>query len=181
MPVTNTFTTTRTFTQTQIVLMQYRIAFDYAGVLSEERVDNILWAIESQAVAAVGIYACDGNRQRVAEVEISVDWEKHNQIVKLSGGTFDYFGGGFNRSTGEASETKRCVNTVVKLAQDRGYQLGCWVRPVPGLPKPRWDEVCARCGLGGQLPAWSGPIAADHTEEYLAIPQMQAVVRLTDL
>ena len=173
-----TYTTTLTFTQTDVVIMQYDIAFEYAGVLGEEQKKKVLEAIRQEKISAMGIYAYDSDRKRVAEVEIKVDWNKHNQIIQLYGEAFDYTGGGFNFKTGEAAETKIYVNELVKLANANNLTLSCWVRLVNSLSKSEYENTLNKIGFNGGKPSpWRGDLEVDHKEAYGAIPQMEIAIK----
>lgn len=173
-----TYTTTLTFTQTDVVIMQYDIAFEYAGVLKEEQKKKVLKAIREEKISAMGIYAYDSNHKRVAEVEIKVDWKKHNQTIQLYGEAFNYTGGGFNFKTGEAAETKIYVNELVKLANANRFTLSCWVRLVSSLSETERTNTLKRIGFNGGKPApWRGDLEVDHKEVYGAIPQMEIAIR----
>lgn len=175
-----TYTTTLTFTQTDVVIMQYDIAFEYAGVLGEEQKKKVLKAIRDEKISAMGIYAYDSNRKRVAEVEIKVDWNEHNQIIQLYGEQFNYTGGGFNFKTGEAAETKIYVNKLVELANANNFTLSCWVRLVSSLSKSEYEKTLNEIGFNGGMPApWRGDLEVDHKEAYGAMRQMEIAIRAT--
>ena len=93
---TGAYTRTHTFTQTEVVVNQYKIAIRYAGVLSEERTEQLLEAVRKQQISSIGIYGCNSESKRVAEVEIKVDWDKHQQIISTYGDIFDEGQTGFN-------------------------------------------------------------------------------------
>lgn len=175
---TTTHTTTMTFTQTDVVIMQYEIALEYAGVLGEEQTKKVLEAIREEKISAMGIYAYDSDRRRVAEVEIKVDWKKHSQIIQLYGEDFNYTGGGFNFETGAAAETKTYVNNLVKFANANKFSLSCWVRLVSTLSKNEYEKTIDKIGFNGGKPSpWRGSLEVDHRETYEAIPQMEVAVR----
>ena len=175
-----TYTTTLTFTQTDVVIMQYDIAFEYAGVLEEEQKKKVLEAIRAEKISAMGIYAYDDDHKRVAEVEIKVDWKEHNQIIQLYGDTFNYTGGGFNAKNGEAAETKVYVNELVKLANANKLKMSCWVRLVSTLSDSERGDLLKKIGFTGGKPSpWRSDLEVDHKETYGAIPQMEIAIRVT--
>lgn len=174
----NTYTTTLTFTQTDVVIMQYDIALEYASVLDEKKKEKVLKAIREEKIDSVGIFASDSDHKRVAEVEIIVDWKKHHQIIQLYGEEFNYTGGGFNSKTGEAAETKVYVNGLVKLAREKGYKLSCWVRLLNTFSKSEQDAIFKEIGFTGGSPSpWRSDLEVDHIETYCAIPQMSIAIR----
>lgn len=183
MPKTYTKTKTQTFTltKTDVVLMQYQIALEYANVLTEKEKKNLLRAIHEQKIKCVGIYAYDSKNNRVAEVEIKIDWNQHNQLL-MHGETFDYTGGGFNHKTGEAAETKVYVDALVQLAHANKFKMSCWIILSEKLSSKEKEETLRETGfLGGKPRPWRGDLVVDHKERYVAIPQMEIALRAIDI
>lgn len=183
MAGTYTHTTTHTFTQTDVVVMQYEIALMYADVLDDVRTKAVLKAIRDKKITSMGIYA-KKNDKRVAEVEIIVDWKKHEQIVRATGDKFDYHGGGFNFKTGEAAETKVYVNKLVELANMNHFDLSMWVLVSDNIRKDeaQYSQLLKDIGFVRKGPAdWGGNIKINNYEDYGAIPQMRIGIKATDI
>ncbi len=173
---------TYTFTQTEVVVRQYAIAIDYAGVLSEERAELLLEAIRDQLISSVGVYAYNKDNKRVAEVEIAVDWEKHQQIISTSGDIFDEGQAGFNYKKGEAAETKVFVGNLVKKAKAKGLKLSMWVLPVKTITGEDRVNLLKKIGFNGGSPEpWNGKISQTISKDYATIPQMRGTFRASDL
>lgn len=171
---TGTNTYTHTFTQTEVVVNQYKIAIGYAGVLSKERTEQLLEAVSKQQISSIGIYACNSESKRVAEVEIKVDWDKHQQIISTHGDIFDEGQTGFNYNNGEAGETKVFVNNLVKRAKKKGYKLSTWVRVSDSINGEDTTEILKKIGFGGgSVEPWSGNIKEETSHNYKTIPQMK--------
>lgn len=172
---TGAYTGTHTFTQTEVVVNQYKIAIRYAGVLSEERTEQLLEAVRKQQISSIGIYACNSESKRVAEVEIKVDWDKHQQIISTYGDIFDEGQTGFNYNNGEAGETKVFVNNLVKRAKKKGYKLSIWVRVSDSINGEDMTQILKKIGFGGggSVEPWSGNIKEETSHNYKTIPQMK--------
>lgn len=178
---TYTNTNTYTFTQTEVVVNQYAKAIDYAGTISEEKADLLLEAIRNQQITSVGIYAYNKERERVAEVEIRVDWEKHRQIISTFGDVFDEGQAGFNYKKGEAAETKIFVRNLVKSARENGLNISMWVLPDNSITGDERENLLNRIGFNGGKPhPWGGKIAEETSREYKSIPQMSIGYKKTE-
>ena len=157
---TGTNTYTHTFTQTEVVVNQFRMSLEYAKVLNEERNELLLQAIKDEQISKVGIYAYNSENKRVAEVEVEVDWKKHHEIISTFGDIFDEGQAGFNYKNGEAGETKVFVNNLVKRAKKKGYKLSIWVRVSDSINGEDKTEILKKIGFGGEgsVEPWSGNI-----------------------
>ena len=156
---TNTYTHTL-FTQTEVVVNQFRMFLEYANVLNEERKELLLQAIKDEQISKIGIYAYNSENKRVAEVEVEVDWKKHHEIISTFGDIFDEGQAGFNYKNGEAGETKVFVNNLVKRAKKKGYKLSIWVRVSDSINGEDKTEILKKIGFGGEgsVEPWSGNI-----------------------
>lgn len=176
-----TNTDTFTFTQTEVVVSQFKIAIGYAGILDKSATNLLLDAISSQQISAIGIYAYNKGHKRVAEVEIEVDWEKNQQIIKTYGDRFENNLPGFNYNKGEAAETKILVNNLVKSANQAGLGLSMWVRTAKTITGDEREKLLERIGFNGGSPApWNGEISEETVGTYQSIPQMNYKVKATD-
>lgn len=173
MPGTYSYTNTYTFTQTEVVVSQFKIAIGYAGVLSKERTDLLLEAISNRQISSIGIDAYNGEHKTVAEVEICVDWDKHEQIISASGDIFDEGQSGFDYKKGEAAETKVFVHNFVKHAKEKGLNLTMWVITSHVTGEER-ERLLQKIGFGGEPYPWSGEIVDRTSADYKTVPQMRA-------
>ncbi len=181
MPNTYSYTNTYTFTQTEVVVSQFKIAIGYAGVISKAKTELVLEAISKQQLSSIGIYAYNKDHKRVAEVEIEVDWDKHQQIISTFGDIFDEGQAGFNYKKGEAAETKVFVNNLVKSAKEKGLSLSMWVLPVKSITGEDRVNLLKKIGFNGGKPdPWIGKITEETYGNYKTIPQMKIGFKASD-
>lgn len=175
----STYTHTSTFTSTRIevVAKQFERGLLSAGI-SQKRIDKILTSIKEQKLSAIGIYALDSDKKRVAEVEISVDWTKHRNQIKIYGDQFEYLGA-INRNTGEAAEPKVYVNSLVQLAKENDFELGCWIRASDSVRKNSQDykKLMKSLGFGGEVEDWKSYPDEMSNETLLALEEMKVRLR----
>ena len=181
MPNTYSYTNTYTFTQTDVVVSQFKIAISYADVIDKAKTELLLKAISNQKISSIGIYAYNDEHKRVAEVEIEIDWEKHQQIISTHGDIFDEGQAGFNYKKGEAGETKVFVNNLVKSAKKSGLSLSMWVRLVKTITGEERTALLKKIGFNGGTPdPWAGKITEETSRNYKTIPQMKIGYKASD-
>ena len=178
---TGTNTYTHTFTQTEVVVNQFRMSLEYAKVLNEERNELLLQAIKDEQISKIGIYAYNSENKRVAEVEVEVDWKKHHEIISTFGDIFDEGQAGFNYKNAEAAETKVFVNNLVKRAKKKGLKLSIWVLAVDSIQGEERKELLKKIGFtGGSPKEWSGEIKEETSHNYKTIPQMKIGLKASE-
>lgn len=156
---TKTSTFTKSYTRTRIdVLDDHFELFLRCSNMKDADVDKMLLAVERQELDAVGIYLQEGN-YRISEVEFSIDWEKHNEMVRLSGELFDTDIGGWKN--GVAPEAYISVQKLVQLAKERKLKINSWIRVSSYIREhpSEHKRVCENLGYnyGGSVPPWKYP------------------------
>lgn len=175
---TYTHTSTYTSARIDVVAKQFERGLFCAG-LSHKRIEKILAAIKEKKIAAIGIYALDYDKKRIAEVEISVDWTKHENLIKVYGNQFECLGA-INGKTGEAAEPKVYVNSLVQLAKDNDFELSCWIRVTDAVRKDsgEYKKTLRTLGFGGgKIEDWRSKPENLSSEKLLAIEEMQVDLR----
>lgn len=174
---TYTHTSTYTNTRIEVIAKQFERGLYCAG-LSQRRIKKILGAIKEKKISAIGIYALDYDRKRIAEVEISVDWTKHENLVKVYGSQFEYMGA-INGRTGEAAEPKVYVNALIQLAKDNDYELSCWIKATDATRKSEreYNKLLWSLGFGGGIESWKSKPEKMSSEQILALEEMKIQLR----
>lgn len=181
MTNTYSYTNTYTFTQTEVVVSQFKMAIARAKVISKEKTQLVIDAITNQQISTIGFYASNSENKRVAEVEIKVDWEKHQQIISTFGDIFDEGQAGFNYKKVEAAETKVFVQNLVDKAKEKGLKMHMWVLPVESMTGEERTAFLKKIGFTGKIDPWSGKITEEISQNYKTIPQMSIGFKASDL
>ena len=174
---TYTHTSTYTNTRIEVIAKQFERGLYCAGI-SKKRIEKILEAIKEKKISAIGIYALDYDKKRVAEVEISVDWTKHENLVKVYGNQFEYLGA-INGRTGEAAEPKVYVNALIQLAKDNDFELSCWIRATNTARKSdrEYGRFLRSVGFGREIESWRSRPEKMSSEKILALEEMKIQLR----
>lgn len=155
--LTNSYTRTFTKPRINVVSDQFELFFRCSG-MNDSEVEKFLQAIEKHELEAVGAYIVE-NGYRVAEVELELDWDKHEELIHLHGNLFDTDLPGWR--DGVAPEAYIAVSHLSKAAKEQGLQLRTWIRVsymIRSVPENH-KRVCNTLGysFGSTVEPWESP------------------------
>lgn len=159
MVKTMTDVNTNTYTHTRISVIedQFEMFLVCAG-MSDSKKEKILQAIENQELKAIGVYI-EEEGFRIAEVEIEVDWEKHNALVSVNGSLFDTDLPGWKDNV--APEAHVVVGRLSSAAKKQGLPLRTWIKASDRIrqSKDEYEHLCEKLGYAyNSTPApWKEP------------------------
>lgn len=152
-PKTKTRTKTFAYSRSLVVLNQFALILEYADI-EEGFAEKILKSVRLREIEGVGAYIAENN-ERVAEVELSVDWVRHSEYVE-SQPVFDVRLRGWRDGvSGEVRSPIRCLSV---MAEEMGAPIRIWVRFAQeiwedsDLLKLAKEEFVCR----GSVPPWKG-------------------------
>lgn len=156
---TSTSTCTSTFTRTRLdVLDDHFELFLRCSNMEDSDVEKMLLSVEKHELDAVGIYLQEGE-YRISEVEFCIDWDKHIEMVRLSGELFDTDIGGWKE--GVAPEAYIPVQRLVQLAKERKLKVRSWIRVSRYIREhpAEHKRVCEELGYnyGSSVAPWKYP------------------------
>lgn len=170
----NTKTHTYTYAKTRLEFIndQFELFFRYAG-LNEDKINKLLSAIKHHYIKSFGIYVIEDNC-RIAEVSIEIDWEKHNQIVKMRGDKIEknISISKYNENNKAAPEAYVAVKNLVAFAKDNNLPFSSWIIIDDKFydSPTEYKKICDDLGYGGdgKVPEWKAiPITIDRKIEDL--------------
>jgi len=175
----NTYTHTHTYTKPRmdVVVDQYELFLRYAGV-EDTRIDKLLESIKSKEIKAMGAYL-EENGYRIAEVELEIEWDLHDQLIRAEGELFDTDLGGW--VDGAAPEIHMYVRRLAKFAKEKSLSIRTWIRVSTTISNEptRHEAVCKKLGyaFGNAVPAWRNGSNSEIVKKVLDLPEMKVVNR----
>ncbi|MDQ7907647.1 hypothetical protein RB614_24295 [Phytohabitans sp. ZYX-F-186] len=169
---------TYTWTQTRLetVQDQFRYLLVY-GSVDESKADKLLLGIHRQEFEAVGIFGTNASGQRVVEVELEVDWERHGLLTLSVPTLVGELPGWQERQAPEIRVAGRRFAEVVKLLE---LTTSFWVRFVPQVTEDPalHEQRCVFYGLGFRsgVPEWEST-PEERTETFLDLGELDVTIR----
>ena len=166
----NTYSYSYTHTRIEILEFHFELFLRSAG-MNDKEVEKLLDSVEKHELIAVGIYI-EENGYKAAEVEISVDWDLHKEMVKTSGEHFSDDIPGWKN--GVAPEAYVAVQRLVRYAKNSNKRVQSWIRVSPEVRKnpDQHKAVCDKLGYayGRSTPKWKNEpvdtsLKVNHLEE----------------
>lgn len=154
-----TYSDTYTYTETRIGVIDdhFEMFLTCAGVSERDR-KKLIQSVEAHELDAVGIYIED-NGYRIAEVEFSIDWNLHNQMLGTYGERFNVDLPGWNNNV--SPEAYVSAQRLVEVAKKMKKSVRSWIRvsnTIRNNPQ-KHRTVCDNLGYsyGSSVSPWKNP------------------------
>lgn len=146
--------------RTSVVEDQYALFLIVSGVPDYER-EKLLDAIRSREIEAIGLFLVDKTGKRIAEIELSADWKKHQEFMTMESEYID-LNDPFFTPDGYAVEPYIAAGNLVKLAQEQGLAVRLWIRVTTAFPENRRTAIYRRLGYTSSVPGWKSNPQVDR-------------------
>lgn len=154
MPITVTNTYTYTKPRVEVLGDQVEFFVRCMGV-GEELVQKFLNAVKKHELKAIGVYLKE-DEGIIAEVEFRIDWDKHKELINITGEFFDTDQPGWK--DGISVEVYVYVSRLVKFARENSMEVFSWIivsDEIMSNPK-KHKLLCDELGYeyGKSIPEW---------------------------
>lgn len=176
MPKTQTSTKTYTTSRINVIDDHFEL-FLRCGGMDDGEVELFLEAVNNHELDAIGIYIME-NRERVAEVEFNIDWEKHLEEIRVYGEIFDTDLPGWE--DGVSVEAYVAVSRLRKAAKKRKLAIGSWMRASKDIRRSeeKHKKLCKKLGYDyySTPPGWKKE-PKENSRPIEGLPEAEVVTR----